>query len=46
LAQCTPTFGMHTFKLHHNFKIDTALFEEGKRPPYIIAICALDKALT
>jgi hypothetical protein len=33
LAQCKPIFDMHTFKLHHNCKIDTACFEEGKRPP-------------
>jgi hypothetical protein len=24
---------MHTLRLHHNRKIDTARFEEGKRPP-------------
>ena len=27
LAQCKSTFDMHTFKLHHNCKIDTARFE-------------------
>jgi hypothetical protein len=32
LAQCTPTFDMHSFRLHHDYKIDTASFKEGKRP--------------
>ena len=26
------TIDVHRFRLHHNFKIDTACFEEGKRP--------------
>jgi hypothetical protein len=34
LAQCKSTFDMHTFRVHHNCKIDTARFEEGKRPPH------------
>jgi hypothetical protein len=25
---------VHTFRIHHNRKIDTARFEEGKRPPH------------
>jgi hypothetical protein len=25
---------MHTFRIHHNRKIDTARFKEGKRPPH------------
>ena len=25
---------MHSFRLHHNCKIDTARFKEGKRPPH------------
>src|ERR1700688_368812 len=33
LAQCKSTFDMHTRRIHHNRKIDTACFEEGKRPP-------------
>ena len=33
LAQCKSTFDMHSFRLHHNCKIDTARFEQGKRPP-------------
>jgi hypothetical protein len=32
LAQCKSTIDMHTFRIHHNCKIDTARFEEGKRP--------------
>ena len=32
LAQCKSTIDMHTLRLHHNCKIDTACFEEGKRP--------------
>ena len=32
LAQCKSTFDMHSFRLHHDCKIDTARFEEGKRP--------------
>jgi hypothetical protein len=32
LAQCRPTFDMHSFRLHHDCKIDTASFKEGKRP--------------
>jgi hypothetical protein len=32
LAQCKPTFDMHSFRLHHDYKIDTASFKEGKRP--------------
>jgi hypothetical protein len=32
LAQCRPTFDMHSFRLHHDYKIDTASFKEGKRP--------------
>jgi hypothetical protein len=39
LAQCKSTFDMHTFRVHHNCKIDTARFEEGKRHP-IVATCA------
>jgi hypothetical protein len=34
LAQCKSTFDMHTLRLHHNWKIDTARFEEGKQPPH------------
>jgi hypothetical protein len=30
-AQCKSTIDMHTFRIHHNCKIDTARFEEGKR---------------
>jgi len=25
---------MHSFRLHHDCKIDTASFKEGKRPPH------------
>ena len=32
LAQCKSTFDVHSFRLHHNCKIDTAHFEQGKRP--------------
>jgi hypothetical protein len=34
LAQCKSTFDMHALRIHHNRKIDTACFEEGKRPPH------------
>jgi hypothetical protein len=34
LAQCKSTFDMHTLRLHHNCKIDTARFEEGKQQPH------------
>src|SRR5439155_4134861 len=34
LAQCKSTFDMHSFRLHHDCKIDTASFKEGKRPPH------------
>jgi hypothetical protein len=34
LAQCRPTFDMHSFRLHHNCKIDTLCFEEGERPSH------------
>jgi hypothetical protein len=34
LAQCKSTIDMHTFRLHHNCKINTARFEEGKRPSH------------
>jgi hypothetical protein len=33
LSQCRPTIDMHAFRVHHNFRIDTARFEEGKRAP-------------
>src|SRR5216684_5680821 len=33
LARCKSTFDMHTFRVHHNCKINTARFKEGKRPP-------------
>ncbi len=29
LVQCKSTIDMHTFRLHHNCKIDTARFERG-----------------
>ena len=32
LVQCKSTFDTHAFRLHHNCKIDTPRFEEGKRP--------------
>jgi hypothetical protein len=32
LVQCKSTIDMHTFRIHHNYKFDTARFEEGKRP--------------
>ena len=32
LTQCKSTIDMHTFRIHHNCKIDTARFEKGKRP--------------
>ena len=44
LAQCRPTFGMHSFRLHHDYKIDTASFKEGKRPA-AVATCTSDEAL-
>jgi hypothetical protein len=31
LTQCKSTIDMHAFKIHHNCKIDTARFEDGKR---------------
>jgi hypothetical protein len=31
VGQCKSTIDMHRFRLHHNFKIDTLCFEEGKR---------------
>jgi hypothetical protein len=34
LVQCKSTFDMHKPRLHHNCKIDTARFEEGKQPPH------------
>jgi hypothetical protein len=40
LAQCKSTFDMHTLRIHHNRKIDTACFEEGKRPPHRRALRA------
>jgi hypothetical protein len=30
-SQCKSTIDLHTFRIHHNYKIDTACFEEGKR---------------
>ena len=37
LSQCRPTIDMHAFRVHHNIKIDTARFEEGKRWPRHLA---------
>jgi hypothetical protein len=31
LIQCKSILGMHRYRVHHNCKIDTARFEEGKR---------------
>ena len=31
LAQCKSTFDLHELRIHHNCKIDTPRFEEGKR---------------
>jgi hypothetical protein len=28
---CKSTIDLHTFRIHHNCKIDTARFEQGKR---------------
>ena len=28
---CRSTIDLHTFRIHHNCKIDTARFEKGKR---------------
>jgi hypothetical protein len=30
-ARCKSTIDLHTYRIHHNCKIDTACFEEGKR---------------
>ena len=32
LVQCKSTLDVHKYRVHHNCKIDTARFEEGKRP--------------
>ena len=29
-----PTIDVHRFRIHHSYKIDTARFEEGKRPSH------------
>jgi len=44
LIRCKSTIDMHTFRVHHNCKIDTPRFEEGKRPPHRRDL-RLDKAL-
>jgi hypothetical protein len=48
LAQCKSTIDMHTFRIHHNCKIDTARFEEGKRPSQLATgrslACCVDTA--
>src|SRR5438552_646310 len=31
LAQCKSTFDLHELRIHHNCKIDTPRFEQGKR---------------
>ncbi|QHO75515.1 hypothetical protein ACH79_25575 [Bradyrhizobium sp. CCBAU 051011] len=31
LVQCKSTLDVHKYRVHHNCKIDTARFEEGKR---------------
>ena len=31
LIQCKSTLDVHKYRVHHNCKIDTARFEEGKR---------------
>ena len=31
LVQCKSTIDVHKYRVHHNCKIDTARFEEGKR---------------
>lgn len=31
LVRCKSTIDVHKFSLHHNCKIDTARFKEGKR---------------
>ena len=34
LAQCKSRIDMHKLRLHHNCKIDTTRFEEGKQPSH------------
>ena len=34
VGSCKSTIDMHTFRVHHNCKIDTVRFEQGKRPSH------------
>jgi hypothetical protein len=45
LVQCKSTFDTHAVRLHHNCKIDTPRFEEGKRPSRRHAVATAAKAL-
>jgi hypothetical protein len=45
LTQCKSTIDVHASRIHHNCKIDTARFENGKRPERSPRVMLTNRAL-